>query len=527
MRREPFQAALKPVQQQLGSVGNMPESPKAARSNPLADLANHVKNMFTGASNAGATHRQISAPTDLRTAPIAALTRSDQVDMVGVALDKLAKVSDAVTPLLHRSAHSGVQHADFSQGLRDLASAVNALAKVVPETGGPSDQLDVSADVLHQIKALAGSPLANGTTLGTLLTTAARRESVFNHPGTRQQLVQFTDEVKQIARVFARATGDADNVALANALFPDPAPLEAHLERVNVELEANGAHLSAKDGLRLEGVRHRDVPYRADNAFQLSNGKAYNAHRMVLPDGAAIGIGTSYPRPGHMPNFLRMLDESGATNVVVLASAKEIDDASKGLPAYFRENNTWGEYDVHVEQGRATKYGRFSVDHYALTITRPDGSTFERHVEHFRNWPDKSTVPHEALLAYAGDRQARGFTSENTIAHCSAGVGRTGLFFLANALAENPNLTAAEVGEAMRRERSPLMLQTPDQRETALKVQRALADKLGAAFGAEPLYDFQRQSYFNPSAPADGEPLYQNLPLHPQPLYENVGPFRR
>lgn len=530
MRRDPFQASLGPVQHQLGGVGNAQESSKAAGSNPFSGLASGLKSLFTGATN----KHTISAPSDLRvndpSVKQQALTLDDRREMAHVAVDKLAKVSNILTPLLHQTAHDALQHDAFSNALRDLASVVNLLAKATPDAPGPA-QLAVRPNVAAQIHLLATSPLANRTTLEEMLTNAQRRHSVLNYAGTRQQIVRFADEVKQIAKAFAHATGDADKVALANSLFPDPEPLEQHLERVNSELAASGDFKNVRNGLSLAGVRHVNINYREDNAFQLSNGKAYNMHPMKLADGKPIGMATSYPKAEHMPDFLRMLDESGATNVVVLASADEIANPDKKMPDYFRTRADWGGYRVSVRTGETSRFGRQEVTAYHLTIRRPDGSTFPMHVEHLRNWADQTTLPPEVLLQYVDDRQSRGLNAHNTVAHCSAGLGRTGVFYAADALNANPNLSAAEVDEAMRRTRSDGMLQTEPQRATTLKMQREVEARSAAAFAAlhpEPLYAFQRESYFDPSVPADDEPFYVNAEtLQSQPLYENVAALRR
>ena len=293
-------------------------------------------------------------------------------------------------------------------------------------------------------------------------------------PGTPDILAEMT------AKVVMRGGGDRrkmqDNVSRASVIWNDDtaAAMRATLPTTAAagELESSRAaqsqrliaELSKHDfagfkrewqelllvGQRLMSVESEDPMNSTKNRY--SNIKAYDTTRVKLeaidndPHSDYINanfiqtsaddtkyIATQGPQPQTFESFWRMVWEANSTVIVMLT--KEIENSRTKCDRYWPDPTqpqlAYGDIIVSIER---TANAEFHVVRH-LTLQR-NGET--RSVTQFcyTGWPEQG-VPKDpmGLLEFQREVKAVKRTAENPVlVHCSAGVGRTGVFIAADTL---------------------------------------------------------------------------------------------
>jgi hypothetical protein len=523
----------------LGDVTNQAHAAGPPKGGALGRMANAIagiRDAFKGPHNPSANRGSgpsISTPKD-GGAATAVLASNSQDLCVEVAADVFSNASAKLTPLLYGSSPSLDDSVEFAKAFQTLASGLHMLDKQVLDSSGQSRRLfDVSATLAGQVKDLLAMPMAKGDAAG-IWGRVNGGENVLANGRTCIDLMHYLDDVKNVMTSFAQETGNTAVAVQAKYLFQDPLAREL-LDRLGTSAyptdqfeELLGSGNYCKFGSDVAGVRYKNIPV-------VPVGKDYMAHRMFTPQGREIGFALNYPKPDDMPQYLQVLAKSPPQRLLVLASRDEID--SQGLPPYFSTDGVYGnakcgEYHVTSERRDDTNYGPLTIRQYDMTVYPPNGDGFHFAVHHVLNWPDQTSVPAEALMEFSADLLADGGIA-GTVAHCKAGVGRTGVALGTFAMMAY-GISAEEVISGMRATRSPYMVQTNAQLETLVKVQRELEFQraaIDAPHGASRAAPAEDRVYANrisqfcvDTSVADGEPIYQNVVPKQAGAYENWSP---
>jgi len=235
------------------------------------------------------------------------------------------------------------------------------------------------------------------------------------------------------------------------------------------------------NGIQYDAKRDRfNMPHSADTNVR----KDLNANRIVV-DGNSIAIASQYPFPHQVESQLQMLLDNCTPVLIVLASTKDIQNHQ--LPEYFSGSATVGQIQTksqfldYIDLENSTEAKLFQ-----LTVTQ-DQKSIEIPVVHVFNWPDHRTVSSETTsklvaLITAKVVEKRAFYEEIKhpvlseaekmlpVIHCKAGVGRTGQTVAALAMEKYPALSLESITKDLRASRNNLMVQTPYQMETLVKL---------------------------------------------------------
>ena len=235
-------------------------------------------------------------------------------------------------------------------------------------------------------------------------------------------------------------------------------------------------------GLLYDSERDRfNMPHSADTSVR----KELNANRITI-GGNDIAIATQYPFLHQMEAQLQMLVDNFTPVLIVLASRSDMQNHQ--LPEYFSSSDTFGEIQTHskfvdyidLDNTIEAKIFRLSISGYKDSIDIP--------VIHVHNWPDHRTVSPETTtklvdLIETTAAERRAFYEETKhpaiddagkmlpVMHCKAGVGRTGQTIAAMAMKKYAELTLASITTDLRISRNDLMIQTPRQMETLIKLE--------------------------------------------------------
>lgn len=448
------------MQAQLGGVGNAAEPPQAPRGG-VSNLVQGIRGLF-GASNPGAAHAGTSKRPEITVQQVAlkdaqVVTRLDRQHdalIVDTLVGKLEKTSARLMPLVYKEERlTQAEKQVLSNELRDMGAALNGLVKQVAVEGGDARHLlQIPESVANEIKHLTSSQAASGKSMDVLLGDEASRHSVLSkHELGRPVLGHFLTDAKRAVIEVARATGDEQLLKRAKALFADPEATRL-TATLGTQQSRQGEYLALssqtpRPDKSFGGARYANITMRQDNVVHLSNGKQYYAHAVETPNGIPLGTATAYPKRGDMPDFLRMLVETGKTDVLVLASRAEILESAgersevKHLPYYFHHSHEWGDQRVEVaRQVGVRRHGDLEVKTYQLTIKGPGQAPAKVNVHNVTNWPDKQTIPEVTALALASDLRAQGIDFAKMAIHCKAGIGRTGTEMAAIGFVQDPTL---------------------------------------------------------------------------------------
>ncbi|CAJ0575209.1 unnamed protein product, partial [Mesorhabditis spiculigera] len=128
-----------------------------------------------------------------------------------------------------------------------------------------------------------------------------------------------------------------------------------------------------------------------------------------------------------------MLVEQGAQHVVVLCNFKEQgkDKCHPYWPRVVGETLVHGIYTVRLIKSEKMQWERASsadVTLYQLVVEVDCVVVHSFQLAHWQNWPDRSAPQPDSALLELLSRISD--TKKPIVVHCSAGVGRTGVFAL-------------------------------------------------------------------------------------------------
>ena len=211
-----------------------------------------------------------------------------------------------------------------------------------------------------------------------------------------------------------------------------------------------------------------------------------NANRIII-NGSHIAIATQYPFPHQLEAQFQMMVDNRTPALVILASNSDIKKSE--LPDYFSSSATFGMINTrstimgNVELGNdiKAKVYKLEITGYQTSIDIP--------VLHVHNWPDHQTVSPEtthnlvslieSTVADKRDfyekRKSRAVNDTEKmlpVIHCKAGVGRTGQTIAAMAMRKYPEINLVSITTDLRVSRNNYMIQTPDQMETLVKMEK-------------------------------------------------------
>jgi len=223
-----------------------------------------------------------------------------------------------------------------------------------------------------------------------------------------------------------------------------------------------------------------NMPHAADTSVH----EDLNANRIVV-NGRNIAIATQFPFKHQLETQFQMMVDNCTPALVVLASNRDIQD--NGLPNYFSSPETFGEIKTRSIPVRRVELGD-GIEAYVFKL---DVTGYKEPIDipviHVHNWPDHQTVSPEITsnlveLIESTVAEKRTFYEEQNnhvmndtkkmlpVIHCRAGVGRTGQTIAAMAMKKYPELNLISITKDLRLSRNDLMIQTPEQMETLLKM---------------------------------------------------------
>eukprot|EP00038_Savillea_parva_P018932 m.25878 g.25878 ORF g.25878 m.25878 type:complete len:987 (+) comp4275_c0_seq1:391-3351(+) len=217
--------------------------------------------------------------------------------------------------------------------------------------------------------------------------------------------------------------------------------------------------------------RYRDIAPYDDNRIVLNGNDDYiNASYVRFPSPAAPlnAICCQGPKNDTVDDMWRMLSEQQVEVIVMVTNLQEgmSDKCARYWPEAQGETETYGDCEVTWLKTQRLK----GHDVRELQLKWQGSTRVIKHVQ-FYGWPDHG-VPTDALefLDFVGtvERQLRTRSNKQNpfVVHCSAGVGRTGVFLMLYVVLDKlrrriiPNL--ADILAEFRRQRM-LLVQTPSQ----------------------------------------------------------------
>lgn len=216
--------------------------------------------------------------------------------------------------------------------------------------------------------------------------------------------------------------------------------------------------------------RFNDIPTAAVTLVTSPDGVKLPANYLQV-NNTTIGIASQYPKPDNLASYFKMLLKEQPPVLLVLASHKDIDQSK--LPAYFRQNAQYDNVKVISSNAGSQTLNGIDVNRYQLTVADGD-QTLTIPVIHVATWPDHTAVTStqtKQLLEYVAQIKAESVNNNPIVAHCRAGVGRTGQFFAAQELMkeslkpENQRRSLEAIIKDLRTSRNHVMIQTLQQRQ--------------------------------------------------------------
>lgn len=235
-----------------------------------------------------------------------------------------------------------------------------------------------------------------------------------------------------------------------------PPPSDEDLEVEFRSLREVGVEKSTEESNGKYNVFENIRPYD-DTRVKIENlpDFYYNANWVLGGDGIAC-VG---PTKENREEFLDMLWELEPSVVVMLVRSYEVEsywDTKKGpYSAQCSKQTLAGPDELNDEAAYIIK----------REITLEKGGVEKHFVQlYMKNWPDRGVVSPSALkkLVELVDEEKQRYSPGPILAHCRAGIGRTGTFFAAFKGFRDGSSDLFEIVKSLRNERMK-MVQNPDQ----------------------------------------------------------------
>lgn len=194
-------------------------------------------------------------------------------------------------------------------------------------------------------------------------------------------------------------------------------------------------------------------------------------------------IATQAPIPDTIPDFWRMIWEQESSTVVMLS--KETESGKVKVHRYWPAKQPANIGNLVVEMTNEMVYDDYTMREIKLTNTKESASRVIRQY-HYTGWPDVGSPDSgTGLIDLIGQVQRWQQQSGDTTVtvHCSAGVGRTGVFCALSILIERlKSEGVVDVFQTVKQLRAqrPAMVQTKEQYEFIYFALREYLDSFDA-----------------------------------------------
>ena len=214
---------------------------------------------------------------------------------------------------------------------------------------------------------------------------------------------------------------------------------------VNMSLAARFiAHPSACDFKNSKKNRYPDVLALESTLVKLSNGDYINANHVL------DHIATQGPLPHTMIDFWQMTHEQNSNVIVALA---KVGQGAGTIDCYWPTDPTAPRAfsDITVSFLRTMSFAEYTVNILQLTKNNIDRKIYHLH---YHTWPDQgvpsSTKNMVLFVQLAAHLASRPSNPGPMIVHCSAGIGRTGVFLAIDHLLKHPTDRVIDTVKKMR-----------------------------------------------------------------------------
>lgn len=185
-----------------------------------------------------------------------------------------------------------------------------------------------------------------------------------------------------------------------------------------------------------------------------------------------VAIASQYPLTGQLEKYLEMIVDQRTPAIVVLASKAEIDEPSNEMPNYFGRSGKYGKIATTSEKTEGYRLVDGTEVETHNLIIKGHGNDFPVKVHHVTNWPDHGTISAAATKQLAdGIKKELERNKGVIVAHCRAGLGRTGELICAMAIRKEISVQQGIV--SARKCRHPLMVQVDQQIKTLVEIAKA------------------------------------------------------
>ncbi|XP_069125794.1 receptor-type tyrosine-protein phosphatase mu-like [Argopecten irradians] len=190
-----------------------------------------------------------------------------------------------------------------------------------------------------------------------------------------------------------------------------------------------------------------------------------NANYIDSVTKSAEYIATQGPRPGTVNDFWRMIWQLNTGKIVMLTNL--IEGGRPKCDKYWPDEGqplTTTNFNIILDRERS--YAFYIIRD--LTVTEKKTKTVRPiHQFHYTTWPDHGTPdPNELIVFHRRVKNYEARLTGKMVAHCSAGIGRTGTFLALDALLdygkETGNVDVLQYIKIMRKDRVN-MVQTAEQ----------------------------------------------------------------
>ncbi|MFW0039043.1 MAG: protein-tyrosine phosphatase family protein [Arsenophonus endosymbiont of Dermacentor nuttalli] len=147
---------------------------------------------------------------------------------------------------------------------------------------------------------------------------------------------------------------------------------------------------------QLDSQRRGEVLLAKSTLVEAPDGKKFAANRVQISN-KNVAIISEYPKEEYLESYLKMLLSNRTPVLVVIASNDDIAASDKGLPAYFKQDGSYGSISTKVD-GKSDKQsvGKFICEEYQLKI-KEGNKLYRVPVIQVNNWDESKTVDNEGL----------------------------------------------------------------------------------------------------------------------------------